>query len=292
VIDKLKELSGKPYTWYLIDLIRQEDALLAMKEGVTGPIRKFMSGPQKGIYDNAVRFFKDHESNISYLGEQNSTDGDTAFTVNDEQEPVDGSLLTANALQTLLADPHCFKGNAIQNLKSQVETLQARVTKQIGQEITLAQKKVDALKSRLIGQAEFSALNSEQQQQITRPFDDFHANIERQKLIAVIRDTLRRFEENEYQRLLSQMTAWAQPAPTPAPAPSAKPCGAAKPDGEPVPAPPPQKPEPRIEYLPCRAVKVAFDKAWLANETDVDDYLKSLREALLDEIRKGKRIQI
>jgi hypothetical protein len=41
-----------------------------------------------------------------------------------------------------------------------------------------------------------------------------------------------------------------------------------------------------------RAVKVFFDKAWLADETDVDRYLESMRMALLDEIRKGRRIQV
>jgi hypothetical protein len=39
-------------------------------------------------------------------------------------------------------------------------------------------------------------------------------------------------------------------------------------------------------------VKVPFEKAWLADETDVDRYLQSMREALLEEIRKGRRIQI
>lgn len=39
-------------------------------------------------------------------------------------------------------------------------------------------------------------------------------------------------------------------------------------------------------------MKVPFSAAWLADETDVERYLESMREALLDEIRKGKRIQI
>ena len=36
----------------------------------------------------------------------------------------------------------------------------------------------------------------------------------------------------------------------------------------------------------------SFNKAWLADESDVDRYLESMREALLAEIRNGKRIQI
>ena len=266
VLEKLKELTGKPYTWYLTELTRQEDALLDMKESVIDPVRKFMSGPQKGIFDNARKFVQSQEPNFAYI------EGDE----------------TAQVLASL-TDPECFKGNRMQQVKTQVETLQEKVTAQIEAEIAKAKETVAALKGRLCGMAEFSALNGDQQEQVTRPFNEFNTAIERQKLIAVIRDALRRFEESDYQRLLSQMTSWAQPAPTPEPAP--QPGQTATPDEGTKPTPP-AKPEPRIEYVPSRSVKVSFDKAWLADETDVERYLESMREALLDEIRKGKRIQI
>ena len=266
VLEKLKELTGKPYTWYLTEVTRQEDALLDMKESVIDPVRKFMSGPQKGIFDNARKFVQTQEPNFAYI------DGDE----------------TAQVVASL-TDPECFKGNRMQQVKTQVETLQEKVTAQIEAEIAKAKETVAALKGRLCGMAEFGALNGDQQEQITRPFNEFNLGLERQKLIAVIRDTLRRFEESDYQRLLSQMTSWAQPAPTPEPAP--EPGETATPDEGTKPTPP-VKPEPRIEYVPSRSVKVSFDKAWLADETDVDRYLESMREALLEEIRKGKRIQI
>ena len=266
VLEKLKELTGKPYTWYLTEVTRQEDALLDMKESVIDPVRKFMSGPQKGIFDNARKFVQTQEPNFAYI------DGDE----------------TAQVVASL-TDPECFKGNRMQQVKTQVETLQEKVTAQIEAEIAKAKETVAALKGRLCGMAEFGALNGDQQEQITRPFNEFNLGLERQKLIAVIRDTLRRFEESDYQRLLSQMTSWAQPAPTPEPAP--EPGETATPDEGTKPTPP-VKPEPRIEYVPSRSVKVSFDKAWLADETDVDRYLESMRKALLDEIRKGKRIQI
>ena len=50
--------------------------------------------------------------------------------------------------------------------------------------------------------------------------------------------------------------------------------------------------EPRIEFIASKSIALSFDKAWLADETDVDAYLKAMREALLDQIHKGKRIQI
>ncbi|AJY71182.1 hypothetical protein RW64_17280 [Geobacter sulfurreducens] len=266
VLDKLKELTGKPYTWYLTELARQEDALLDMKESIFDPVRKFMSGPQKGIFDNARRFVQTQEPNFAYI------EGDEAAQV-----------------VASLTDPECFKGNRMQQVKTQVETLQEKVTAQIEAEIAKAKETVATLKGRLCSMAEFGALNGEQQERITAPFNEFNAAIERQKLIAVIRDTLRRFEESEYQRLLSQMTSWAQPAPTQEPAP--EPGGTSTPE-EGAKTASPVVAEPRIEYVPSRAVKVSFDKAWLADETDVERYLESMREALLEEIRNGKRIQI
>ncbi|MBJ6802709.1 BREX system P-loop protein BrxC [Geomonas propionica] len=266
VLEKLKELNGKPYTWYLTELTRQEDALLDMKEQIIDPLRKFMSGSLKGIFDDARKFVQSQEPNFAYI------EGDEAAQV-----------------VACLTDPDCFKGNRMQQVKTQIEILEEKVTAQIEAEITNAKETVAALKGRLCSMAEFGTLSGEQQELITRPLIDFNAAIERQKLIAVIRDTLRRFEENDYQRLLSQMASWAQPAPAPEPAP--EPGGSTTPD-EGTKSTPPAKPEPRIEYVPSRSVKVSFDKAWLADETDVERYLESMRKALLDEISKGKRIQI
>lgn len=266
VLEELKELTGKPYTWYLTELPRQEDALLDMKESIIDPVRTFMNGPQKDIFDNARRFVQNQEPNFAYI-----EGGETA------------------QLTTGLSDPECFKGNRMQWVKTQVEILQGKVTAQIEAEVAQAKETVAALKGRLYGMAEFSTLSGEQQERIARPFDEFNAAIERQKLIAVIRDTLRRFEENDYRRLLSQITLWVQPTPTFEPAP--------KPDETAVPyegARPASsvKLEPHIEYIPSRSVRVSFEKAWLADETDVERYLESMREALMGEIRKGRRIQI
>lgn len=262
VIGKLKELAGKPYTWYMTELSRQEDTLLAMKEKVIDPVRKFMNGSQKTILDDASEFVQTQGPNFTHL------EGDEAEQV-----------------RAILTDPECFKGNRMQQVKIQVESLQKKVNAQIDAEIAKAKATVVALKERLCSMDEFGVLNNEQQEQIIRSFDKLNTDIECQKLIAVIRDTLRRFEENNYQQLLSQMTNWAQPAPTP------KPSKTATAGGELRPMPPAMQEQP-IEYMHRRSVKISFNKAWLADEADVELYLESMREALLDEIRKGKRIQI
>ncbi len=256
VLKKLKEISNKPYTWYLTELPQVEDALLDMKERVIDPVRKFMNGPQRTIYDSARKFATAHEPNFSHI------------------EGGEAEQLTAT-----LADPDCFKGNRIQQLKTLVESLRVEVAKQTTAERAKAAQALAAMKDRLRATAEFNRLNGEQQGQVIQPFNDAAITIEHQELIAVIRDTLRSFEEARYPRLLSRMTDWAQPGEPP------KPTGGQEPQ-------PTQAREPRVEYVSGRSVNVVFDQAFLASEADVERYLDSMREALMEKIRQGKRIQV
>ncbi len=106
-----------------------------------------------------------------------------------------------------------------------------------------------------------------------------------QQLLAAI-PRQRRFEDKEYQQLLSRLTVLSQPKPQ-----RATPAQTFQTSKQQTSAYPPVA-EQKVEYIPGRSIKVSFNKAWLADESDVDSYLASMREALLSEIRSGKRIQI
>jgi len=261
-IKKLKELSGKPYTSYLTDMLREDQSLLDMKENVLDPVRKFMNGPLKGIFDAARKFVQSQEPNFAYI------DGE------------DPSLLA-----TALADPECYKGNRMQQIKAILDSLQQKVCARIEAEIQNTTSAVESLKNRLCEMAEYTTLPPEKRAEITKPFGDFVETIKRQRIVAVIRDNLRRFEDTEYQRLLSKVTMLAQSEqPT-----VALRSGAIQSD---TPRQPPRVAEPPIEYVSSRLISVPFAKAWLADEEDLSEYLEAMRKALLAEIQKGKRIQI
>ena len=254
-LEKLQEATGKPYAWYLTDLPAEKADLLCIKEGAIDPVQQFMNGSQKAIFDTARDFVQNQEDNFAYIE-------------GDEADQVVASL----------NDSECFRGNRMQQVKTQVEALQSRIDAARQAEITKSVETLNSLKNRLCGMPEFEALDSVRQEQLTRPFEEIIAKIRQHSLIAVVRDALRRFEDNEYPRLLSKMTAWAQAATKPE-------TGDAPPDG-------PGAEPATHEYVSSRAVPVPFEKAWLADEDDVDHYLKSMRNALLEEIRKGKRIQL
>jgi hypothetical protein len=217
----------------------------------------------KVIFNEAQKFVQVQEPNFSYL-------------VGDESTQIVAAL----------ADPECFKGNRMQQVKTLLDVLQKKVAMQIEAEIATAKGTMTGLQGRLCAGPEFTGLSEEQRGQITKSFADCSGQVEKQTLIAVIRDTLRRFEETEYPQLLSRISAWSQVKVKPAaPAP-----GDFKPSSTPETVT--STTEPPIHYVTSRSVRVSFDKPWLADESDVERYLDSMREALLTEIRSGRRIQV
>jgi hypothetical protein len=254
---RLQAVTGKPYAFYLTELRSHEDDLFTLKERTLDPLRRFLNGTQRQIYDEARQYLTAQEANFSYV------DGDEA-----------------HQLQAILADHTCYNGTHMTRAKSLLDALQARVGALVHQEKAATLGKIDERWHRLAGMAEFTSLTPDQQRQLQQPFDELKRTVERQTLIAVIRDTLYRFDERTYQTLLRQMTTWAQPVPAPH-APYAAGNAPARPIAEPP-----------IEYVTQRALPVPFDKPWLADEQDVDHYLAALKQALLQAIHDGKRIQL
>ncbi|MGK7895221.1 MAG: BREX system P-loop protein BrxC [Xenococcus sp. (in: cyanobacteria)] len=238
----LKEISGKPYAWYLTELSELEDELLDLKEDVIDPISKFMKGSQREIFDRAYSYLKEQEANFAYI------EGDEV-----------------KQIAEILNNEQCFKGGLMKDLKTLLDNLQDKVSAQIGREIQKAEQKFNELENRLTNHPDYEVLSPQQQAEVCQPFSNLTEKVATQNTIAVIRDTLRSFEEREYKDLLTKIHNWINPDPII---------------------------NPDIEYVSFRDVRVAFDKPFLSEPSDVDSYLKSLGEALQREIEDGKRISI
>ena len=256
-VEKLEAIAGKPYTWYLTELLRQENELLDLKEQLIDPIRKFMSGPQKDIYSQAIAFVQNQEPNFTYVK------GDEV-----------------SQIRSVLSDPTCFKGNRIQQLKTELDELKEKVDQKVQEIRTQAIETLSAMQSRMQSVDEYKKLPEARAAELDAPYKELIDHISQQRLIAVINDSMRYFEEQGYQKLLTKMVEMANPVPK-------KGSGSTEGGGDES-----QVNEPEVEYISTRKIRVSFDKAWLANESEVDQYLQKLREALLKEIEEGKRIQI
>lgn len=181
----LRGMIGKPYTYFFIELTGQEDRLLELKEVCLDPIRRFMSGANKTIYDEASRFVQGQEPNFAAL----------------QREDTD-------RLEAILSDPDCYSGDQMREAKSLTGMLQDELKKRLEEKRNVAVQAVKVYQTRLQGMDEFKNLSDEQQDSLDGAFETFEREVARQILIPVIRDSQRRFEQETYPGLLTRMTAW------------------------------------------------------------------------------------
>jgi hypothetical protein len=179
---------GQPYTFYLTDLRPQEDTLLELKEGVIDPVRRFMSGTQKAIYDDIRTFLQNHSANFSYVGGAE-----------------------ARQLRELLDDPHGYQGNKIQQGKTVLDSLKGMVTDRVQQDKAETAAKVDERWQQLAGMAEFAKLTEAQQAQLEQKVIQLRQRIENAALIDVMHGVVRQMDDTLYHALLRQMDEWANP---------------------------------------------------------------------------------
>lgn len=194
----------------------------------------------------------------------------------------------------------------MQQVKGLLEALQEKVAKQQKEEREAAQKRGEEWQKALVGMVEFAKVAQDVQKKLLIGFSQFAQDIELEKLIPVIREGVRRFEESEYPRIITQVCAVADAATKSAAQalvqagsqanrpPQDHPSSSETPplgtSGETPPAP--LHDTAKVEIISIKTTKVPFDKPLLSDEADVESYLKAMRETLLEEIRQGKRIQI
>jgi hypothetical protein len=239
-IETIDELTDKDYTYLFRGLGEQEDALLDLKEDVLDPVRGFMGGANKDIYDVAARFLQEQKANFGVIANGKS-----------EQ------------LREILDAADCFRGNQMKTGKTLMGELKGAIAKQLKEEKKTALQRIGQMQAQMQNMPDYADLAQEQKQEVDQSFSDFDRQIEDQSLIPVIRDRARRFETDDYNWLLTKISAWTGDEGANA-----------------------------VEYVSQRELDLKFDKAYLADKADVDSYLQALKKALLKAIKAKKRIQI
>ena len=276
IVSELQELKSKPYTWFLSELTSREDQWFDYKEKTIDPIVKFMRWSNKESFDEARKLLDTQKPNLQY---------------------VEGSEL--QRLKEALVDPSIYKGSAVQQLKADSKSLQQKIESQIKAEQNQALEVIEELKTRLLGFEEFQKLNEDKQKVLSGTFDEIVAKITNQSLIAMIRDEVRRFEDQQYASLVQQLIEWNQPDQENQVEPTEngqlqlpnddQASGKNENDGKSELG---GKRQQRPETISAKNIKVNFRKPWLADEADIDEYLAQYRDALLDEIKQGKTVQL
>lgn len=249
---KVSAMVGKPATWYITEPAAQENDLLDAKEDVLDKVRSFMGGAQREIYDDARDFLRDQEANISYV-----------------------DAVAGEALARTLADPACYRGTAIQSLKTELYALKDRVELTVLEERKAVITAIDECSAKVAQTPEFQALSADDQAHIKRNIDSHKAGLDSVKMIPILRDRANGAKLDLLPRILAEVERLSRPATQPQPNPGI---------GE-TPAPAPQP-----TYVNASEIKVGFVKPYLTEEADVEQYVDAMKKTLLEQIRAGKKV--
>jgi hypothetical protein len=185
-IDLLDPVVGKPDDWYLTDFNLGDD-LLDVKESTIDPIRSFLSGGQKVIYEEATDLLTTNSSNLGYL----PPDSDT---------PV----------RTGLGDPNAFRGNRMAQLKQATDQLRTQIEAVVAGNLSDVVQAIEGRKSEIEASAFYVKATPDAQESVLLRIDQTISRIRAQNQIALIRESGSSFEESIYPNLLDQLAASQQ----------------------------------------------------------------------------------
>ena len=240
ILETYRNATGKHHSWYYTELLKQEDELAKAKIDLVDPIRTFINSPQQTIYDQVGKFIKEQDPNFSYL------DSDKV-----------------RELQQSFADPLVYKGNRIQKLKTLYDILASKLDRLVSEEKKSALKDLDQLKLDLAELPDYEQQASEHQGEINSKFAVAKMRLEESTLIAVIKDHINRFIDQDYTKLIELLSP------------------------EPI---IPQGPEKRDVSL--REIITKTDSGIIESQAELERYLAKIKVAMLKEIKQGNRIII
>ncbi len=175
-----------------------------------------------------------------------------------------------NTLQAVYTHPKPYIGTLIRDAKQAMDQLTRRVLERIETEKASALQAVDGAIHRLKEHADFSMTSSTQQDQLLEPLEEELRKLQTQRFIANIRQAKERVQETLFPRQLNRLIELAYPVDLTSTVVN----------------------EPQAEYIRIKTVDFNYPKYELKTKEDVEDYVKKLKQALLEQIKDNKRITL
>ncbi|PIT99446.1 MAG: BREX system P-loop protein BrxC [Bdellovibrionales bacterium CG10_big_fil_rev_8_21_14_0_10_45_34] len=177
-------------------------------------------------------------------------------------------------LDSILRDTVCFAGNKMKRVKEIVDLLKARISDLVVSETEKAKCKIESFRDRVKMADGYNTLSAVDKENVEHIFSKSTMALKDKHLVASIKHAALNFETNEYNSILSMIEAKKHQA-------AGEQTGETKPLAT-------QK----INLIQVRNLTLKFDKPVLDSESDVEEYIRLLREALVNELKQGNKIQI
>jgi hypothetical protein len=255
-VSLLTNLCDHTAEWFITEF-PGADELLDSKDSVIDPIKHFLNGAQRGIYDNATAFMQTNQSNIGYL-----------------------PAGAADTVALLLEDPNVFRGAKVSQLGAAISALDGQIATIVDNQRAEAADDINARWDQVPASKAYLNASTAAQRSVTGKARAILARVHRETQIPVIRNVAAAFADTTYPEILDELVAAAL-APV---LPEAPDVGDAT---HPTPTPAPPK-----QTIAIKRLALPGAGQVLENADDVDRYLDQLRVTLLSTINDNKRIAL
>ncbi|MDD3945760.1 MAG: hypothetical protein PHS38_13765, partial [Bacteroidales bacterium] len=250
--DLLHKLGVMNYAELIQSIRTYEDQLLDLREQVYDPILQFWNGEQKKIFDRILQFKQENQANFDHV------------------DAPERKLLAD------IAKSHApYKGSAMQDAKSAIDTLAGRIAEKIREERTLLKEEATAKIEELKEDAMYKMVSDDIQKRAIYPFEEIIARADRQPYIGNLKS-----DRNNLGELFTRQLNYLA---TNKPAPQKQPGGVAEPE-----------PAPLVRFTSMSSVEkgVRIGKSQLETLDDVDAYISRLKKAIEEKIKDNYRITL
>jgi hypothetical protein len=178
---KLSQFTDKDYTFYLGELKDFEDEILDVQETIVDPIKNFLNGSKKGIYDSIKQFMANNEANFSYL-----------------------DVASLTQLKEAMRSSDIYKNTNIQEAKRLCESLQEELDRLLQEERSKTARELDGLLDTLRSQEGYDRLDPDQVHDLERPFNEATRGLGDIKFVFRIREERERTKNEVYPSLIAR----------------------------------------------------------------------------------------
>jgi hypothetical protein len=175
-----------------------------------------------------------------------------------------------DSIKAAVVDPNIFKNTGFKVLNENIQNLKSKLNLKIAEERSTALEKIESFENKLNQYDGYIALNDARKAEVQAKFQFSKDQINQQSLIAMIRDIVPGFERDQYSQLFQQIESWNTP---PGEGPTVTESNAK-------------------DIVGAKDLTISFNSPLLESEEDVEAYIDSYKQALVDTIKQGKKVRV
>jgi hypothetical protein len=189
IAKRIKGLSEKDYPYLLNHLDEFAQELLTAKQQTIAPLKAFMHGKQREVYDQIITFLAEEKPNLGEVAAE-------------ELQPV----------KVVMESSAPYQGDVLPKAKAAMANIRRLIDAALTEECDGALKAVDEAVRKIEALPDFGGLEERHRAQVMEKSDQARKAIDAEKYISGIRDRLRRYLTVDYPAQLALVNTLAHPA--------------------------------------------------------------------------------